>query len=308
MPTEIHCPNCGQVYGLTDAQVPQYAGQTITCTQCQKPFTVSRDLGSKPGGAPPPAPVVAPSYPQQPQYSQQVQYQTPQYQQQQSNPMAIVAIVCGALGFIVPVIPSLLGVLFGILGLRRTRNPAVGGKALAITGLSLGAASFFMSGCLIAILLPSLNRARETANRVKCASNMRTIGQALLLYSNDNRGAFPPRLEDLIISGHVDSSVFVCPSCMDSAAPGATPQAQAQNLSAGGHLSYVYIGQRMNSSAPADAVVLYENVTNHDGDGCNMLHGDGHIDFISKPQMQQIITQLQAGKNPPNWTTSGRAQ
>ena len=44
---------------------------------------------------------------------------------------------------------------------------------------------------LMSILLPSLNRARETANRVKCASNLRQIGQAILLYSNDNRGAYP---------------------------------------------------------------------------------------------------------------------
>jgi prepilin-type N-terminal cleavage/methylation domain-containing protein/prepilin-type processing-associated H-X9-DG protein len=44
---------------------------------------------------------------------------------------------------------------------------------------------------LISILLPSLNRARETANRVKCASNLRQIGQALLLYSNDNKGSYP---------------------------------------------------------------------------------------------------------------------
>jgi prepilin-type N-terminal cleavage/methylation domain-containing protein/prepilin-type processing-associated H-X9-DG protein len=44
---------------------------------------------------------------------------------------------------------------------------------------------------LISILLPSLNRARETANRVKCASNLRQIGQAILLYSNDNNGAYP---------------------------------------------------------------------------------------------------------------------
>ena len=44
---------------------------------------------------------------------------------------------------------------------------------------------------LISILLPSLNRARETANRVKCASNLRQIGQAILLYSNDNKGPYP---------------------------------------------------------------------------------------------------------------------
>src|SRR5829696_8390401 len=44
---------------------------------------------------------------------------------------------------------------------------------------------------LISIMLPSLCRSRETANRVKCASNLRQIGQAILLYSNDNRGAYP---------------------------------------------------------------------------------------------------------------------
>jgi prepilin-type processing-associated H-X9-DG protein len=44
---------------------------------------------------------------------------------------------------------------------------------------------------LIAILLPSLNRARETANRVKCASNLRQMGQAMLLYAGENKGHYP---------------------------------------------------------------------------------------------------------------------
>ncbi|MEM6560527.1 MAG: prepilin-type N-terminal cleavage/methylation domain-containing protein, partial [Planctomycetota bacterium] len=50
---------------------------------------------------------------------------------------------------------------------------------------------------LISILLPSLNRARETANRVKCASNLRQIGLAMILYANDERnGAFPRTVYD----------------------------------------------------------------------------------------------------------------
>ncbi len=47
---------------------------------------------------------------------------------------------------------------------------------------------------LISILLPSLARAREKANQVKCASNLRQIGQALMLYADDNRrmaGQYP---------------------------------------------------------------------------------------------------------------------
>jgi prepilin-type N-terminal cleavage/methylation domain-containing protein/prepilin-type processing-associated H-X9-DG protein len=44
---------------------------------------------------------------------------------------------------------------------------------------------------LISILLPSLSRARETANRVKCGSNLRQIGQAMQLYANENQGNYP---------------------------------------------------------------------------------------------------------------------
>jgi len=44
---------------------------------------------------------------------------------------------------------------------------------------------------LISILLPALNAAKERANRVKCSSNLRQIGQGLLLYANDNKGVYP---------------------------------------------------------------------------------------------------------------------
>jgi prepilin-type N-terminal cleavage/methylation domain-containing protein len=44
---------------------------------------------------------------------------------------------------------------------------------------------------LISILLPSLNRAREQANRIKCASNLKQIGYGILLYANENNGNYP---------------------------------------------------------------------------------------------------------------------
>lgn len=46
--------------------------------------------------------------------------------------------------------------------------------------------------------MAQINRARETANRVKCASNLRQIGQAMLLYSNDNRGSYPRTTTDVV--------------------------------------------------------------------------------------------------------------
>lgn len=52
--------------------------------------------------------------------------------------------------------------------------------------------SVFVMGLLMAILLPTLGRAYETAKRVQCASNQRQIGMALHMYADHFRGALPP--------------------------------------------------------------------------------------------------------------------
>ena len=44
---------------------------------------------------------------------------------------------------------------------------------------------------LIAILLPALSKARGAANTAACLSNLRTIGQAMMLYASENKGAIP---------------------------------------------------------------------------------------------------------------------
>ena len=45
---------------------------------------------------------------------------------------------------------------------------------------------------LIGVLLPALAAAREQANVVKCASNLKQLTTALLMYAGDNKGKFPP--------------------------------------------------------------------------------------------------------------------
>ena len=44
---------------------------------------------------------------------------------------------------------------------------------------------------LVGILLPALARAREAANTIKCAANLRSIGQGVGMYLSQNKGDVP---------------------------------------------------------------------------------------------------------------------
>src|SRR5687767_599932 len=44
---------------------------------------------------------------------------------------------------------------------------------------------------LVGILLPTLGRARESANQVKCMANMRQMGQAMQMYAGQFKGMLP---------------------------------------------------------------------------------------------------------------------
>jgi prepilin-type N-terminal cleavage/methylation domain-containing protein/prepilin-type processing-associated H-X9-DG protein len=50
---------------------------------------------------------------------------------------------------------------------------------------------------LVAILLPSLNRAREQSKQVACLSNLRELGNAFTMYLNNNKGYFPRPAADV---------------------------------------------------------------------------------------------------------------
>ena len=67
---------------------------------------------------------------------------------QRSNGAAIGSLICGILGC-VPYITGLVAIILGIIGIRSTRDPQVGGKGMAIAGLVLGIVSILgWSGCL----------------------------------------------------------------------------------------------------------------------------------------------------------------
>ena len=213
----------------------------------------------------------------------------------------------------------------------------------------------------VAVLLPSLNRPRcGGSSRVKCASNLKQIGLAMLLYSNENRGQYPrayyvsggevkpvwgtgttsadpftgPDPNDvsaamflLLRTQDITSEVFTCPSSSaekdtygggaNSALNRANFTSIAKNLSYSLHNPYpsegvitekdkgywtnstsaefaVAADVNPGTAGKTDNVLLpnntsrakdmkWANSNNHDGDGQNVLFGDGHVEFLQNP-------------------------
>lgn len=169
----------------------------------------------------------------------------------------------------------------------------------AVAAMSVGGPALLIL-MLLLVLLPPIQRAREQANRVKCASNLRQVGQAIFIYASVNGGRFPDRLDKLL--PYAGSNVFVCPSCNDSPAPGSTPQIQASNLYAGGHLSYVYAGAQLSTNASVGnaptTVVMYEPLANH-RDAINVLYADGSVRLLARPLANAMIAALPPAATQP---------
>jgi prepilin-type processing-associated H-X9-DG protein len=170
----------------------------------------------------------------------------------------------------------------------RRRLVAVGIAVLSLASV-LGVGS---------VLLPSMNRTTCCSNRLRCASNLRQIGQGIQMYANENRGSFPDDFAVLLLTQDLTSYEFVCGASNDTWARGPTTQAVAANLTAGGHLSYVYTGKGMSLNSPASAVIAYEPLANH-GDGMNVLFADGHVQWMDAKRGQALLAELQSGHNPP---------
>jgi len=150
---------------------------------------------------------------------------------------------------------------------------------------------------LISILLPALNAAKERANRVKCSSNLRQIGQGLLLYANDNKGIYPrtpattagtytcftptgvqgtdpfsgtgtPSINDvtaalflLVRNADINPEVFVCPSSnAEKDTLGNKPPNQRVNFSNSQNLSYSFANPYPNDAAIGFGYKLNGNV------------------------------------------------
>jgi len=120
---------------------------------------------------------------------------------------------------------------------RAKKQPAnFGGAGMALAGAILGIVGTLLTSiALIAfmasLLLPALARAKSRAQTISCVNNMKQIGLARLLWSNDNGNKFPA--DFLSMSNQlVTPAILVCPG--DNSKTKATSWSQfneAQNVS-----------------------------------------------------------------------------
>lgn len=171
-------------------------------------------------------------------------------------------------------------------------SPFPGAEAFSGMGMlqSQGPAT---SALMTSILLPSLSRSREFANRVKCGNNLRSIGQAVVLYQGAKNGKMPKSLGAAMIeTDAITLDTLVCPSSNNDAPAGELTDEQKIDW-ANQHASYILldISKLKMDDLRADRVMAFEKPDNHDGDGINILYCDGHVDWVT---LNEAKTQIEA--------------
>ncbi len=135
------------------------------------------------------------------------------------------------------------------------------------------------------------------------SEDLRQIGQAILLYNHDYNGEYPATLGDLLAHEDMTPSEFVAPADdKNTPATGDDIDAILANFNAGGHCSFIYAGKGLVAKdVPADAVICYEPLSLHEGQGIYLLFGDGHVEFMSPNYARAIIAADASGVRPVRW-------
>jgi type II secretory pathway pseudopilin PulG len=151
---------------------------------------------------------------------------------------------------------------------RTKREPSVhGGAGFAIAGMIMGYLSIVMMFLLIpilaALLLPALAKAKQRAQTIQCVNNMKQIGLAARIYSNDQGGNFPPSFQAM--SNEVVSlKVLICPG--DRQHTAATDWSQ---FNADLNVSYEFLIPNAKEAAVTSQTVfrcpIHENIGLGDG-------------------------------------------
>ena len=206
--------------------------------------------------------------------------------------LAIASFVLGILSFCTFCVTALPAIILGIVALAKIGKSGgrLKGNGFAVAGIVVPVvAGVFMLPVLLGITMPALARTRHMAFRMTCATNVRDLGKAMMLYANDYDDKFPTSSKwcDLLVEHQeVNRMTFRCQGATEG------PCNYAMNKDAAG----------LGPSALHDVVLLFETspgwnqaggaesltTDNHQGDGCNVLFVDGHVEFVRMQELDRL--------------------
>lgn len=125
------------------------------------------------------------------------------------------------------------------------------------------------------------NRARGSACKAACLSNLKQIGLALHMYTQDYNGKFPDDISVLCPDYISTAKIFKC--------PGDKTISEIKEVNHGTQISYVYI-KGLTEKDSSDSIMVYDaSPDNHDGEGRNVLFLDGHVRWYAEKEFQELL-------------------
>jgi prepilin-type processing-associated H-X9-DG protein len=154
---------------------------------------------------------------------------------------------------------------------------------------------------LASLLRPASCPVRENAKRANCKSNLRQIGLALHIYSDDYAGTCPPSFRELYPHYVDNARLYKCPSD-DSVKSRAFADASGIAKS-----SYAYV-PGLSPAMPDQMIVAYDkSLKHHSKAGRNVLFVDAHVEWwpaAREAEFQKLLVEQRAAVEA--WRKSGK--
>jgi hypothetical protein len=129
----------------------------------------------------------------------------------------------------------------------------------------------------LALGVPALEgEASNEEDRTRCLANMRQIGQAVILYANENKGKFPTDLPALIKAEDLTPDLLKSPygPAKEGADVALAPLADLN----------------MNKLvSPATTLVAYDKAALEAGEGTAAVYADGHCDWLTAGALKTAL-------------------
>ena len=208
-----------------------------------------------------------------------------------TNGLGIAGFVCALVGiftgiFLIP------GLILSLIALRKPpRGLAIAGTVVSVVGIA-----FF--GLLLAILLPSLARAKVLANRALIGVSEMAVVQGCVLYGQDHNAVLPQDMADLVASGGIVPENLIVPFAGET--PLVIPPARSHDVAwirhhLPGHCDLVYVGENTTVNDAASDIVVYSRpAENLLGKGLEIGFADATTHWVPMDQLGQVFAAANA--------------